>query len=263
MENLTKCSLSSFFQSHRCATNFLCAIGLYYASKMTLKSLLWIKKFFFSSVGDLKAKYGDGWVVITGGSEGIGYAFAERFLELKFKVCIISRNEEKLKNASSALISKYPEGQVKYLVYDFDNSYTEKDIKILEEKILSVCDDISILFNNVGVIHRAILTEMPNEKINSMVNVNVYGLVYTTKVVLGIMQKQSHRSLMIGSGSVSGLYNLPTRCIYGATKKFMESFFDCIGREYSNVDCTNLIIGAVETALNKLKMPMNITNMKF
>lgn len=47
------------------------------------------------------------WVVITGGTDGIGLGFCEVFAELGFNICIIARNEKKLDNTSKYLAGKY------------------------------------------------------------------------------------------------------------------------------------------------------------
>lgn len=48
---------------------------------------------FLKSTPDFSTIYGSGsWVVITGGSDGIGWGFAEAFAKRKFNIVMIARN---------------------------------------------------------------------------------------------------------------------------------------------------------------------------
>ena len=233
--------------------------GLYFVSKTTLQVFSWIKKNLFSSSQDLKAKYGDGWVIVTGGSEGIGYAFAEEFAKQNFKICLMARSEEKLKKAKDSLVSKYPGATVTYISFDFNRTFEEKDIKELES-ILSDYQDVSVLINNVGKICRINLCDQKNSDINDMININIKSMVHITKIIVSKMVKRPEKSLIIGSGSMSGFYRYATRSIYGSSKVFLEAFLETLQNEYPNkIDCTYFEIGAVESVLNPLKMPFKIS----
>lgn len=42
---------------------------------------------------DLYSRYGGGWAVVTGGSDGIGQGFCEELAKLGFNICVISRTK--------------------------------------------------------------------------------------------------------------------------------------------------------------------------
>ena len=234
-------------------------IGIIYSIVRLIKIVKWFVKYFLPSKVDFKTKYGDGWVLITGGSEGIGFAFAKKFLQLGYKVCLLSRNKDKLSQAESSLKKEFPSGEIKTIAYDLNKNYTNEDIKQLEKEISILKDDISILVNNAGVITRKILCELTDEQVHSMLNVNLMAMTYITKIVINIMMKRKERSLVVGSGSVNGRMRIRTRSIYSSTKSYMESFYEIMNREYgSKIDFTCLEIGAVETALNQVNMPMKV-----
>lgn len=48
---------------------------------------------------DLLKRYGGGWAVITGGSDGIGLGFGEELAKLGFNIVVISRNKQKIEQA--------------------------------------------------------------------------------------------------------------------------------------------------------------------
>ena len=79
--------------------SFICYLiyPLLFAMRMSLQST----KNFIKIYGK------NSWVVVTGGSDGIGLGFCEAFAELGFNICLIARNEKKLENTSKYLAGKY------------------------------------------------------------------------------------------------------------------------------------------------------------
>jgi 17beta-estradiol 17-dehydrogenase / very-long-chain 3-oxoacyl-CoA reductase len=56
--------------------------------------------------------------VITGCTDGIGYAYTQYIAKLGLNVVLISRNEQKLKDLSESLVSKF-KIETKVIVADF------------------------------------------------------------------------------------------------------------------------------------------------
>lgn len=71
-------------------------------------------------------KYGLGsWAVVTGCTEGIGKAFCFPLAAVRFNLCLVSRNKQKLGALEQELRSKYPMIQTMTLVADF-SEYSDK-----------------------------------------------------------------------------------------------------------------------------------------
>lgn len=83
-------------------------------------------------------------VLITGGSEGIGYAIAKKFSDAGAKVVITGRNLEKLQNAVN--LSGGSLNLIKWDVCDLDN--IEENLK----KVKTIIGGIDILVNNAAYI---------------------------------------------------------------------------------------------------------------
>ena len=45
---------------------------------------------------NLKSKYGEGWAVVTGATDGIGFGFCQALAAQGLNICLISRNSDKL-----------------------------------------------------------------------------------------------------------------------------------------------------------------------
>lgn len=46
---------------------------------------------------NLKKKYGEGWAIVTGATDGIGFGFCQELAAQGYNICLISRSSEKLK----------------------------------------------------------------------------------------------------------------------------------------------------------------------
>jgi chlorophyll(ide) b reductase len=69
-------------------------------------------------------------VVVTGGSGGLGFAFASGFLEAGDRVVICGRNTEKLEHALLDLSGRDPAGSVYAAVCDVSNAADLKDFSL-------------------------------------------------------------------------------------------------------------------------------------
>ena len=215
---------------------------------------------------DFRKLYGEGFVIITGGSAGIGLSFAKQFIKLNYKILLISSSEQKLLKAKQELEKINSKALIKILPFNLNNSYDDKTIEDLDKKITEITsgEEISVLINNAGVITRKNLCDISDEQIRSMIYVNTLAVTFLTKIVLEKMLKRKNRSLIVGSGSVMGTFRFNTRSVYGSTKSYLEAFYESLQREYSDkVDFTVLEIGPVETELNRLPMRFKIDSDSF
>lgn len=246
--------------------SFFYYIGVIFSLYLLIKFLKWIYKYFLLSMPNFKKLYGEGFVIITGGSSGIGLSFAKQFIKLDYKILLISSSEQKLLKAKQELEKINSKSKIEILPFNLNQSYDDKTIEDLDKKITEITsgEEISILINNAGVITRKYLCDISDEQIRSMIYVNTLAVTFLTKIVLQKMLKRKNRSLIIGSGSVMGTFRFPTRSVYGSTKSYLEAFYESLQREYSDrVDFTNLEIGPVETELNRLNMPLKINSDTF
>lgn len=92
----------------------------------------------------------ESFVVVTGGSDGIGFSIVNMLAARGFNICIIARNQAKMDEKIAEVRKKYP--QIKYMtiVGDFAKMKTMKDYR---EQIANKLKDIDIamLFLNAGV----------------------------------------------------------------------------------------------------------------
>jgi 17beta-estradiol 17-dehydrogenase / very-long-chain 3-oxoacyl-CoA reductase len=229
--------------------NFLAIMGFYYLGCKLINSLYSFKKYFFTTESNLKHKYGDDWVIITGATDGIGKSFAKEFVKRGHKILMIARNESKAIEVVNELTKIKSDARVEYIIYDLDKFYTDEDIKELEEKLASY-KEVSILVNNAGVGKMKSLVDSSNKEIRSLINVNMNSVTFLTKAIIPKMNKNK-RALIVFSGS--GLYKIKPAysTVYSGTKCYLDGFMSCLSQEHDNIDFTYLEIGSVSTNLNK------------
>lgn len=241
----------NFFKSNSTITNIACFIGLYYILKSAIGVLRWTKQYFLTFEKDFKKAYGEGWVLITGSSDGIGKQYAIEFAKRGHNILLMARSEEKLKLVSDEVIKINDKIKVKYIVFDFDRKYTDTDLNELKEKLSSYISDISILINNVGFSNRVPYSDLPYDKMNSLINVTLQAPLWMTRIILPFMQKRKSRSLIVNVGSGMGRLHLAYSALYCGGKSYLEAFSRCINQEGYNIDITHLNTGRVITNMNQ------------
>ena len=73
----------------------------------SLKFLQFLYRHFLQRPINFKKRYGHGWVVITGGAEGIGRAYAEYFAEKGFDILILDYNKTLLAATMNYLTKRF------------------------------------------------------------------------------------------------------------------------------------------------------------
>ncbi|XP_026117541.1 testosterone 17-beta-dehydrogenase 3-like isoform X2 [Carassius auratus] len=167
-----------------------------------------LPKSFFTTLGK--------WAVVTGGSDGIGRAYAEELSKLGMSVIIISRNQEKLARAARKI--ELTTGQeVKVIAADF----TKDDIYgHINENIKGL--DIGILVNNVGILPsqipcKLLETSDLEERIHDVINCNVKAMVKMCRIVLPEMQQRG-RGVILNVSSGIAKIPCPIYTLYAASK---------------------------------------------
>lgn len=190
-------------------------------------------------------------IVITGGSDGLGKTLTES-LSKENDVIILATNEEKLKNIANS-------NNCDYKVCDVSNySLVEKSINDIIEKH----EKIDVLINNAGLWIQEELDTNDSERINSVVDVNLLGVINCTKAVIPIM-KQNKNGLIININSQAGINHKAERVVYNATKWGVTGFSKSLVDEVAKygIRVSNVMPGMMKTDMfNKMHIQKNMDN---
>lgn len=161
-------------------------------------------------------------VVITGGTDGIGKALVDLFLEQGAKVATCGRNHDKLYHIQTL----HPNRPLHVVSADVSK---ELDCKKFIESIIETFGRIDILINNAGLSMRAMFKELELETIRQLMEVNFWGAVYCTKFALEEIIK--NKGTIAGISSVAGFRGLPGRTGYSASKFALNGFLESLRTE--------------------------------
>jgi uncharacterized oxidoreductase len=157
----------------------------------------------------------DNTILITGGTSGIGLAFAEEFYRLGNKVIICGRREERLKKLSD----KYPG-----MVTKICDVSKEKDRIELADWTEKNYPDLNIFMNNAGVQYDFNLKEKINlDKLYDEINTNLVAPIHLANLFAAQFINR-HNSAIINISSGLAFVPLAFMPVYCATKAAIHSF---------------------------------------
>jgi len=163
-------------------------------------------------------------VIITGGSSGIGKALAERFGEEGSKVVITGRRKEQLESVAASLKEK----GIEVLPIVADASVETECANVVSATIESY-GRIDVLINNAGISMRALFEDLQLDVFKKVMEVNFFGMVYTTKYALPHIIRS--KGSVVGISSVNGRRATPERSAYSASKFAMIGFLESLRSE--------------------------------
>jgi short-subunit dehydrogenase len=163
-------------------------------------------------------------IIITGGSSGIGKALAERFGHEGSKLVITGRKQDQLEEVAGNLRSK----GVHVLAVVADASI-ETDCARVVDATIETYGRIDVLINNAGISMHALFEDLQLDVFRKVMEVNFYGMIYTTKYALPYIIRS--KGSVVGISSVNGRRATPERSAYSASKFAMIGFLESLRSE--------------------------------
>jgi short-subunit dehydrogenase len=208
-------------------------------------------------------------IVITGSTKGIGYGLAEEFLKHGHNVVVSGRNQERLDKAVETLSENYKERVAGCLCDVTSYEANKKLFTFAKDKF----GRVDIWINNAGVAHTMTnVSELPMDKIHEVVDVNVYGSIYGSRVAIkGMLEQEGGGWIYNLEGFGSSGRTMAGLSVYGMTKAAAAFFGKSLAKEVKNTTVnvatiqpgmviTDMVTGQYKTPeeLNKVKPIFNI-----
>ena len=163
--------------------------------------------------------------VVTGGTRGIGFAIAKKYLENGANVAICGSRKDSVDKALTKL-TEY-EGRVMGLWPDLcDPQQVEEAFASVKAKFGS----LDILANNAGVSSRTSLYDYTVEEFTKIMDINVKAVFVCTQAAARIMKPQGG-GVIISTSSMVGEYGQPSGCGYPASKFAVNGLTRSLARE--------------------------------
>ena len=189
---------------------------------------------------------------ITGSFQGIGLGIATELAKEGADIVLQGLATEDVIAIAEAQIKAAGAGKVESYVSDLrDSTATEE----LIAKILAG-GPVDILCNNAGIQHTAPTAEMPREKWNDIIAINLESFFDTMRLLLPQMKERGY-GRVINTASVHGLVASVAKAPYvsakhgviGLTRVAALEYADAGTRESGGVTVNAICPGWVETAL--------------
>jgi uncharacterized oxidoreductase len=181
-------------------------------------------------------------ILITGGSAGIGLAFALKFMELGNEVIVTGRRRTVLDEVKA----KYPKLHV--IQSDVANP---AQIAALASRVKANFPQLDVLMNNAGIMLHKNLKAPAADLAAWMteVNINLGGVIGMTSAFIDILT--ANKGTLINVSSGLALVPLPSAPIYSATKAAVHSYTQSLRFQLQEigVEVIELMPPAVKTDL--------------
>lgn len=169
------------------------------------------------------------YALVTGGSEGIGFAFADNIAALGKPVIIVALDNEKLTLASQSIMRMHGV-DCKTIGIDLTNN-------LASEQILDWCRiggyKIDLLINNAGHGDTRKFEDVDKKTLDSMIMLNIY----TTANMCRLFIKElslSPSAHIINISSLAAFFPIPYKSLYAGSKSFVNIFTRALSEEFKD-----------------------------
>jgi NADP-dependent 3-hydroxy acid dehydrogenase YdfG len=183
--------------------------------------------------------------VITGASSGLGAATA-RYLAARGAIVVLgARRMERIE----ALADELKGNGAKALAKTTDVT-DRAQVKALVDAAVETFGRVDVMLNNAGLMQQSQLERLKVDEWDSMVDINIKGVLYGIAAALPHMQRQK-AGHVINVSSVAGHKVTPAGVVYSATKHAVRAITEGLRQEVRpyNIRTTVISPGAVATEL--------------
>lgn len=188
-------------------------------------------------------------ILITGTSNGIGKEIAILFANKGWNVAATMRNRDKLPMFAENKNIKT------YLLDVKDKASIESCIK----QVIRDFGKIDVLVNNAGIYTTNPLEMTSDAVIEDIVETNIKGVIYTTKIVLEHF-RENRTGTIVNISSIAGRATFPFQSVYHASKWAVEGFSEGL---YYELEPLGIRVKVVEPGVVKTNLYESVSDFNF
>jgi len=187
-----------------------------------------------------KEKYGP-YALVAGGSDGLGFAFAEAAARRGLNLVLIARQEERLHAAAERL-------KVAYNIDVITIAADMADFEHVEKRVSALPVSIGLLIYNAAFAPIGLFEHTSEEHLALAVAVNVKAPLLLAKLLSAPMMEQKRGGIVLMS-SLAGAQGSPNIATYAATKSFNAILAQGLWKELKphGIDVVACCAGAILT----------------
>ena len=177
--------------------------------------------------GGILMRLKDKVAIITGGSRGIGYATADKFLKEGATVILTASSQGSADKAVAQLKEKYPNATVAGISPNLSNL---ESVRNAFREAASKYGCIDILVNNAGISESTPFTEYTEETFDKVMDLNVKGVFNATRAASECMIAKG-QGVILSTSSMVSIYGQPSGFAYPASKFAVNGLTVSLARE--------------------------------
>ena len=164
-------------------------------------------------------------VVVTGGSRGLGAGIVESYLDSGDLVATCARTG----TSQTEKWAADPDIGPRFLFAPADLS-SSTDAKAFVDAVIGRWGRVDVLINNAGVARDGILAMVPDEDVDTVIDLNLKGTIYVTRLVSKRMLARNS-GYIVNISSIVGMSGYRGLAVYSATKAALDGFTRALARE--------------------------------
>ena len=182
--------------------------------------------------------------VVTGGTQGIGFAIAKSLIGAGARVVIASRHQNQVRKA----VDKLREIAVDRVAGFACDVRKYDQVESLIRSALEHFGSLDILVNNAGIGRFGTVEEMDPEDFRAVIETNLLGVYYCCHETIPHM-KQRGGGYIINISSLAGTNAHPEMAAYNASKFGLNGFSEALMQEvrHDNIKVSYIMPGSVNT----------------
>lgn len=165
--------------------------------------------------------------IITGGSRGIGFATADRFLDEGATVILTASTQASAEKAVAALKERHPNATVAGIAPDLSSL---ESVRNAFREATAQYGCVDILVNNAGVSESTPFTEYTEETFDKVMDLNVKGVFNATKAASECMIARGS-GVILSTSSMVSISGQPSGFAYPASKFAVNGLTVSLARE--------------------------------
>ena len=165
--------------------------------------------------------------IITGGSRGIGFATAEKFLKEGAAVILTASTQANADRAAAQLQEKYPESMVAGISPDLSSL---ESVRAAFREVTRKYGCVDILVNNAGISESTPFSEYTEETFDKVMDLNVKGVFNATKAASECMIARG-KGVILSTSSMVSISGQASGFAYPASKFAINGLTISLARE--------------------------------
>ena len=165
--------------------------------------------------------------IITGGSRGIGFATAEKFLQEGATVILTASSQASADKAVAKLQEKYPDRTVAGIAPNLSDL---ESVRNAFREVIDRFGHVDILVNNAGVSESTPFQQYTEETFDKVMDLNVKGVFNASRAIVDHMAERGS-GVILNTSSMVSITGQPSGFAYPASKLAVNGLTVSLARE--------------------------------